>query len=102
MKSAAKKTFHAYRDVNAPTTQKVASVAHEAINGVAEKAEPVEQRLRDQASKTGEQVEATQAAATEYLRQSMQQIESFVKERPMAASGIAFAAGILAAAILRR
>lgn len=86
----------------APTTKLVASVAHQAIDGAAEKAEPVEKRLRDQASKTGEQVEATQAAASEYLRQSMQEIEAFVKERPIAASGIAFAAGMLAAAILRR
>ena len=102
MKSSAKKVFHTYRDVNAPTTQKVASVAHEAINGVAEKAEPVEQRLRDQAIKTGEQLEATQTAAIEQMQESMLKMETFIKERPMAASGIAFAAGILAAAILRR
>jgi ElaB/YqjD/DUF883 family membrane-anchored ribosome-binding protein len=102
MKSAAKKIFHTPGDVSAPTTHRVASVAHEAIDGIAEKAEPVEQRLRDQAIRTGEQLEATQLAATEQIQQSMQKVETFIRERPIAASGIAFAAGILAAAILRR
>ncbi len=52
MKSAAKKNFHTTGNFNASTTQKVASVAHEAINGVVGKAPPAGQRWRDQASKT--------------------------------------------------
>ncbi|HMB58969.1 MAG TPA: hypothetical protein VKN35_03560 [Xanthomonadales bacterium] len=90
------------RDEEQSTTRKVASVAHEAIDGAAEKAEPVEQKLRDQAGKAGEQIEATQAAATEQVQQSIKRAESFVREKPVAATGIAFAAGVLAALILRR
>ncbi|HET6565922.1 MAG TPA: hypothetical protein VFG52_10955 [Xanthomonadales bacterium] len=99
--STATKTLHA-SESSAPTTQKVASVAHEAIDGAARKAEPVEQQVREQASKAGEQIEAKQAAAIKQVEQSMKSVESFVKERPVAATGIAFAAGVLAAIILRR
>jgi ElaB/YqjD/DUF883 family membrane-anchored ribosome-binding protein len=95
-------TIHATDVDKAPTTRWVASAAHEAIDGIAEKAQPVEQHMRDQASKTSEQLEATRAVYTQQIQQSMHKFESFVKEQPIAASGIAFAAGILAAAILRR
>jgi ElaB/YqjD/DUF883 family membrane-anchored ribosome-binding protein len=87
---------------NAPTTQKVANVAHEAIDGAASKAQPVEEQIRTRASKAGEQLDAKQAAAIKQMEQSMKQVESFVRERPVAATGIAFAAGALAAMILRR
>jgi len=89
-------------DSDAPLTRKVASVAHEAIDGAARKAEPVEQQLREQANKASEQVEATQAAAVQQVEHSMKQLESFVRERPVAATGLAFAAGVLATIILRR
>jgi ElaB/YqjD/DUF883 family membrane-anchored ribosome-binding protein len=89
-------------DDNAPATHKVASAAHDAIDSAAKKAEPVEQQLRDQASKAGEQMEATQAAAVKQVEDSMQKIEKFVRERPVAATGLAFAAGALATIILRR
>jgi ElaB/YqjD/DUF883 family membrane-anchored ribosome-binding protein len=89
-------------DNSAPTTHKVAGVAHDAIDGAAKKAEPMEQQLREQAGKAGEQMEATHAAAAKQVEKSMRQVESFVKERPVAATGLAFAAGALAAIILRR
>lgn len=86
----------------APTTHKVANVAHEAIDGAARKAQPIEQQLREQAHKAGEQVEATQAAAMQQVEQSMKKVESFVRQKPVAATGLAFAAGALFALILRR
>jgi ElaB/YqjD/DUF883 family membrane-anchored ribosome-binding protein len=80
----------------------VANVAHEAIDGAARKAQPIEQQLREQAHKAGEQVEATQAAAMQQVEQSMKKVESFVRQKPVAATGLAFAAGALFALILRR
>lgn len=87
---------------DAPTTHKVAGVAHHAIDDAARKAEPIEQQLREQAHKASEQMEATQAVAMEQLEHSMKKVESFVRERPVAATGLAFAAGALVALILRR
>jgi ElaB/YqjD/DUF883 family membrane-anchored ribosome-binding protein len=103
--STAKKSIHAAdhaTELGAPTTERVAGVAHEAIEGAARKAEPVERQLREQAGKAGDQLEAGQAAAAKQLEQSVKSVESFVRERPVAATGIAFAAGALAAILLRR
>ncbi len=84
------------------TVQRVATAVHGAVDNAVEKAEPMEQKLRDQANKAGETLEARQAAASDKMQQSLQDVEKFVKERPVAATGIAFAAGVLAAVILRR
>ena len=100
--NTANRKIHTQDDDSQSTTRKVASVAHEAIEGAADKAEPVEQKLRDGAHKAGEQLEASQAAAAEQVQQSVKSVERFVKEKPLAATGIAFASGVLAALILRR
>ncbi len=107
--STAKKTIRAAdqtadhaTELGAPTTERAASIAREAIDGAARKAEPVERQLREQAVKAGDRLEAGQAAAAQQLEQSMKSVESFVRERPVAATGIAFAAGALAAILLRR
>jgi len=89
-------------DQDPTTTRKVASVAHEAIENAADRAAPVEQKLRDQASKAGDRIEATQHAAAEQVEQSMKKVESFVREKPVAATGIAFTAGLVVALLLRR
>ncbi len=100
MNTASNKIHVAETDTS--TTQKVANVAHDAIDGAAKKAEPVEQQLREQATKASEQMGATQAAAMQQVEDSMKKVENFVRERPVAATGLAFAAGALAAIILRR
>lgn len=81
------------------TTQKAASMAHEAIDHAAERAEPLEQKVRQQAHIAQDKFNAT---ASQQLHQQVEKVETFIKERPVAATGIAFAAGILAAIILRR
>jgi ElaB/YqjD/DUF883 family membrane-anchored ribosome-binding protein len=84
------------------TTRKVADAAHKAIDQSADRAEDVERRLREKAGRAQERVGASQKAAGAQLERSLDQLELFVRERPLTATGIAFAAGIVAAAILRR
>lgn len=84
------------------TTSRVAKAAHDVIEDTAAKAEPVELQLREKASSAGDKVEETQAKAQAQIEQSLATIESFVKEKPVASAGIAFAAGILVSALLRR
>ena len=84
------------------TTHRVAETAHDVIDRAADKAEPVEQDLRERAAKAGEKLETTRANAGEQVEKSVANLESFVRERPVAATGIAFAAGALAAILLRR
>ncbi len=83
-------------------TQRVASSAHETIDSAAGKAEELESQLRAGAVKAANQLEETQDAATAKVDKSLVQLESFVKGRPVAAAGIAFALGVLATALLRR
>lgn len=84
------------------TSRRVAKAAHEAIDEGADRAEKLERQLRSKAGEAGERVEASQAAAAAKIEDSMDRLEAFVKERPIAATGIAFAAGVLATVLLRR
>lgn len=98
--NTATSTIHS--DENTSATKKAASMAHDAIDHAAEKAEPVEQKIREQAHRAQEKIGTTQAEASEQIHQQVEKVEAFIKQRPVAATGIAFAAGILAAIILRR
>jgi ElaB/YqjD/DUF883 family membrane-anchored ribosome-binding protein len=94
--------FETTASTNPSTTRKVADAAHKAIDQSADRAEDVERRLREKAGRAQERVGASQKAAGAQLERSLDQLEMFVRERPLTATGIAFAAGIVAAAILRR
>ncbi len=83
-------------------TQRVASSAHDTIDNAAGKAEELEVQLRAGAVKAGQKLEDSQEATTAQVDKSLAKLESFVKGRPIAAAGIAFAAGVLATALLRR
>lgn len=84
------------------TTDRVARTAHDMVDETASKARVVEEKIRDKAEQAGDKVEATQDAATRSVREATSKAEAFAKEQPLAAAGIAFAAGALTAAILRR
>ena len=89
-------------DAHRSVTQRVASSAHDTIDSAAAKAEELEGQLRSGASKAGTKLDASADAATEQAEKSLAQLESFVRGRPIAAAGIAFAAGVLATSLLRR
>lgn len=88
------------RDVT--TARRVADSAHDLIDDTAAKAEDVELRLRKKAAEAGNKLEAKKESANEQVEQSLARVESFVKEKPLTAAGIAFAAGVVATSILRR
>ena len=92
----------AIKNGSATTSRRAAEAAHAVIEDTANKAEVVETQLRERAAKAGEKVEASQEAAAEQFKRTVSKAESFAKERPVAAAGIAFAAGVLASALLRR
>jgi ElaB/YqjD/DUF883 family membrane-anchored ribosome-binding protein len=58
--------------------------------------------LRAGVVSAGAKLEESQEAATAQVDKSLAKLETFVKGRPIAAAGIAFAAGVLATAWLRR
>lgn len=87
---------------DATTARKVGESAHNLIDEATAKAEDLERQLRDKAAAAGEKYEAKKEATNQQVEQSLARVEEFVRERPMTAAGIAFAAGIVASSILRR
>jgi ElaB/YqjD/DUF883 family membrane-anchored ribosome-binding protein len=87
---------------NESVTQRVASSAHQTIDSAAVKADEFEEHLRAGVVKAGSKIDESQEAATAQVEKSLAKLESMVKNRPIAAAGIAFAAGVLATALLRR
>ena len=84
------------------TARRFASAAHEAIDSAAESAEKVEQKMRAGVAGANEKFEKSHEAASQQLKESIESLDSFLHKRPVAAAGIAFAAGALATALLRR
>lgn len=84
------------------TTNRVAQAMHDIVDETAEKAETFEAQLRENASSAGEDLEAGQDLVQQQIDESLAKVERFVKEQPVASAGIAFAAGIVVSAMLRR
>jgi ElaB/YqjD/DUF883 family membrane-anchored ribosome-binding protein len=69
------------------TTEKLADKAHDAVDGAAEKVSEAEERLREAAAQ-GQDVLAA--------------VSAYVKENPLTALGLAFAAGTIFSSMSRR
>jgi ElaB/YqjD/DUF883 family membrane-anchored ribosome-binding protein len=100
--NTATRNITAATNERAPTIERVAAAAHEAIDGAAGRAELVEQQLREKAAQAVEKLDGAQSAASEQVERSIKRLETLVRQRPVAAAGIAFAAGVLATVMLRR
>ncbi|HEX5787267.1 MAG TPA: hypothetical protein VFY03_03745 [Woeseiaceae bacterium] len=87
---------------SASTTSRVAEKAHRAIDESASRAENLERKVRDKAGEAQDKLAASRQRASLKVDESLGEVEAFVRERPLAATGIAFAAGVLVAALLRR
>ncbi len=90
------------RDDGTPVTRKARQFAHEAVDSASAKAEDVERRLRSEARRMADKVERGEERTRHQIDETLTSMEEFIRERPMAAAGMAFAAGMLAAMILRR
>ena len=89
-------------DEGTPITRKARQFAHEAVDSASARAEDVERRLRSEARRVADKVERGEARTRHQVDETLTSMEEFIRERPMAAAGMAFAAGMLAAMILRR
>lgn len=83
-------------------TQKAASAAHEAVDRAADSAGKAEERLREAAA-TGEQrLRETGEEARVRAERAMDHVREYTKENPLAAAGIAFAAGVIFSRLFSR
>jgi ElaB/YqjD/DUF883 family membrane-anchored ribosome-binding protein len=83
---------------SAPTTGRVADSLHDAVDAAAAKAGSAEEQLRQQAEKAREAADYARARAGEVV----DSVARYTRDNPLAALGIAFAAGVVLASLTRR
>ncbi len=85
-----------------PLTNQASDRAHGIVDKLESTLSDVEGTVRDVSSQASEQAEALNREAQTMAAESLKKIEQFVKEKPVQAVGIAFAAGILTAVLMRK
>ncbi|MGP9800285.1 DUF883 domain-containing protein [Rheinheimera sp. NSM] len=88
--------------LNSPVTAKASEAAHHAVDAMAEKAATAEDTLRKTAASSQETLAHKQEEIKQQLQSTYSKSREFAAQNPLAAAGIAFAAGILVSTLLRR
>lgn len=88
--------------LNSPVTEKASEAAHHAVDAMAVKAAAAEDTLRKTAASSQETLAHKQEEIKQQLQSSYSKSREFAAQNPLAAAGIAFAAGILVSSLLRR
>ena len=89
-------------DFGSSTSDRLASMAHETIDRVAPKANRVEHELRGAAARAADGAKALQDNALQSTDENLRKVRSLIESNPLATAGIAFAAGALLTAWVRR
>lgn len=88
--------------LNSPVTEKASDAAHHAVDAMAVKAAAAEDSLRKTAASSQETLAHKQEEIKQQLQSGYSKSREFAAQNPVAAAGIAFAAGMLVSALLRR
>lgn len=83
-------------------TDRAAAAAHDAIDRIASAAADAETRIRKASDEAQREMRRRSGAAREQGEQTVESVRGYVNDHPLAALGIAFGAGIIAASLLRR
>ena len=83
-----------------PVADKIKDTLHTSVDTLAQKAAETERSIREGARSGSESVSAKQRELEAKWEQSP--VKKYVTENPVASAGIAFAAGVLLTAILKR
>ena len=81
---------------------KASDRAHEVVNKLETTMSGVEDRVKEASSQASNTADTLSKEAQSKAKDTLQEIEQFVREKPIQAAGIAFAAGILTTLLLRR
>lgn len=85
-----------------PTTDRIAAMAHDTVDRVAESANYAEKEVRSAASRAAEHAREMQEQAVEAAGENVKKARSYIEENPLMSAGIAFAAGVVFSALIRR
>lgn len=89
-------------ETNSPATAKAAAATHQAVDAVAVKAAAAEDVVRSAAASSEEALAQKQAEIKQQLHSTYCKTREFAAQNPLATAGIAFAAGVVLTALLRR
>jgi ElaB/YqjD/DUF883 family membrane-anchored ribosome-binding protein len=85
-----------------PSTDRLAAKAHEAVDTFAERAQRVEHETRGAAEQAADQVRQLRDEYAGTAEQGLRRAASYMESNPLAFVGIAFVAGVLLSAMMRR
>lgn len=88
--------------LNSPVTTKASEAAHHAVDAMAVKAASAEDTLRKTAASSQETLAHKQEEIKQQLQSSYSKTHELASQNPLATAGIAFVAGMLVTALLRR
>ena len=95
-------TTNGQKDKDPTVTERFAARAHETVDTLAGRAERAERELRGAADRTAEQARQLRDDYAELAEERLRRVGSYVESNPLAVVGIAFVAGVLLSALLRR
>lgn len=84
------------------TSDRLASMAHETIDRVTPKVNRAEHEVRGAATRAADGAKVLQDNAVKLTEENLHKVRSFIETNPLATAGIAFAAGALLSALVRR
>jgi ElaB/YqjD/DUF883 family membrane-anchored ribosome-binding protein len=84
------------------TTDRAAEMAHDTVDRVADVADDAERHVRKAAARKMKQARALQDDMLDAVDDKLGRVDSYVRENPFAAAGIAFAVGAIVSALIRR
>ncbi|MCS4305852.1 ElaB/YqjD/DUF883 family membrane-anchored ribosome-binding protein [Rheinheimera pacifica] len=88
--------------LNSPVTTKASEAAHHAVDAMAVKAAAAEDTLRKTAASSQETLAHKQEEIKQQLQSTYSKTHQLAAQNPLATAGIAFVAGMLVTALLRR
>jgi ElaB/YqjD/DUF883 family membrane-anchored ribosome-binding protein len=83
-------------------TDRLASMAHDTVDRVAEVATEAEREVRVAAKRAAKQADAVREQALAAADENISKLRGYVEENPLLSAGIAFAAGMVVVSLLRR
>ena len=89
-------------DFGSSTTDRLASMAHETIDRVTPKASRAENEVRGAATRAADSAKLMQEHAVAAAEENLRKVRSYAESNPLITAGIAFAAGALLGALVRR